>query len=90
MNLFSGYATEQDMDTPPVPRSAKIAAGLLMLLSLLGAAWRTQQISLSVTARLAWILVCGAISLPALMSLWLLYPKREVLDELPLAHAAIA
>jgi hypothetical protein len=90
VNLFSGYSTEKDMDTPPVPRNAKIAAGLLMLLSLLAAVWRTRQISLSTPARIAWIVVCGAISLPALMSLWLLYPKREVLDDLPLAQAAAA
>ena len=90
VNLFSGYMTENDMDTPPVPRSARIAAGLLMLFSLLAAVWRTRQISLSTPARIAWIAACGLLSLPALLSLWLLYPKREVLDDLPLAHAAAA
>lgn len=89
-DLFAGYVPFYDTDRPVVPDTAKAIAATLMLLSLLGAVWRTRRTSLSMPARIAWILICGAIGLPALMSLWLLYPKREVLDDLPLAHAAAA
>jgi len=88
--LFSGYLPDEETDRPAVPRSAQTIAAVLMLLSLLGAVWRTRQTALAMPARIAWIAVCGAIGLPALMSLWLIHPKREVLEDLPLAQAAAA
>ncbi|HET8899758.1 MAG TPA: hypothetical protein VFN09_13390 [Rhodanobacteraceae bacterium] len=58
---------------PPVPRSMWLLAGLLMLLSALGAGWLLRRAALSWPARAAWVIACGAIGLPALVSLYLLY-----------------
>ena len=66
---------------PPVPRAIQGLAGVLMLLSLVVAVWRTRKTSLSTPARIAWIVTCGVVSLPALMALWLLYPERETVDD---------
>lgn len=62
---------------PPVPRSMLVLAGVLMLLSLLGAVWLVRRRALSQTAGIVWVLACGAIGVPALVSLWLLYPVRD-------------
>jgi hypothetical protein len=88
--LFSGYLPDEETDRPAVPRNAWIIAVVLMSLSLLGAVWRTRQTALAMPARIAWIAVCGAVGLPALMSLWLIHPKREALEDMPLAQAAAA
>lgn len=78
LDLFSGYTpVEDDREVAPPPRSMMVLAGVLMALSLLAALWRTGRIDISPAARLAWILACGVLSVPALMSLWLLYPPRE-------------
>lgn len=90
VNAFSGDPPARDMATPPVPRSMWAVAGVLMLVSLLAAAWRTRQTALPLPGRIAWIAACTVFSLPALMALWVLYPKREVLDDVPLAHPATA
>ncbi|QDH69102.1 hypothetical protein FKV23_02525 [Lysobacter alkalisoli] len=79
-----------EMDTPPVPRSMWLLAGVLMLLSLLAAIWRTARIGLSPAARWAWVVACGALSLPALAALWLIYPVREQWQDAPLAQPAHA
>ena len=69
----------------------QVLAGLLLLASLFGAVSRTRETDLSPPARLAWIVVCGVVGLPALMALWLLYPKRETVDDPVLdARPAIA
>jgi hypothetical protein len=78
------------MATPPVPREAKFIAGALLLLSVLGALWRLPRTALSLPARIAWVAACAMVGLPALMSLWLMYRPREVLDEVPLVQAAPA
>lgn len=90
LDLYSGYLPGRDMATPPVPRTAQWIAGALLLLSVLGALWRLSRTALSRPARIAWLAACAAIGLPALLSLWLIYRPREVLDELPLAQAATA
>ncbi len=89
-NLFAPYVPSKDIERPAVPRSAWMIAGILMLISLLAAVWRTQSLSLSLSERLAWIVACGLIGIPALLSLWLLYPKRERLDDIPLSLATTA
>lgn len=61
---------------PPIPRSMWILAVALMLLSLLGGAWLLRRRVLSTPARAAWLAACGVVGLPALASLWLLYPER--------------
>lgn len=58
------------------PGVAATAWGLLVL-SLLLAIVLVRRLPLAPTARWAWVLVCGAVGLPALVSLWLLYPERE-------------
>lgn len=75
---------------PPVPHSVIALAGILSLLSLLGAIWLTRHRSWSPTKRLAWIAACAVIGLPALLSLWLLYPDRVRPGELPAAQPAAA
>lgn len=90
LRAFGGYLPEFDTDPPPVPRVVLAIAGALMALSLLLAAWRTRRLALTPAARLAWIACCGLVGLPALFSLWLLYPPRERLDDLPAARPALA
>lgn len=88
--LFAGFQIVNDTARPPVPRSVWITAGVLMLLSLLGGVWWTRQTDLSRPARLGWILTCGVLSLPALMSLRLIHPRREVLAPQILARPVLA
>jgi hypothetical protein len=38
-------------------------------------------------ARAAWILASGLLGPPALLSLWLLYPRRESIDLRGMEHA---
>ncbi len=61
----------------PMPVLWLAAAGCL--LSLLGAAWLTGQQRHSPRGRWGWVLLCGVIGLPALASLWLMYPRRDIL-----------
>jgi hypothetical protein len=87
--LFAGYQPQQDVAAPPVPATAWAIAAALSLAALLLAAWRSGQIAISKRARVAWIVVAGLLGLPALLALWLLYPRRERLDDLaPAAPAA--
>jgi hypothetical protein len=88
-SLFAGYAPQQDVAAPPVPATAWAIAGVLALACLLLAAWRSGQVAISKRGRLAWILVAGLLGLPALLALWLLYPRRERSDDpSPAAPAA--
>ena len=90
VNLFAGYVPVRDFQRPPVlPAAVGIAVGMA-LLSLIGGAWRLRRVAVSMPARLAWLVACFAIGPPALFSLWLLYPERERLDDLPIASAATA
>lgn len=75
---------------PPIPRSMWRLAGALSLLSLLAAIWLTRNRPLSPIARAGWIAACGVIGVPALLSLWLLFPERERLDDLRATHPADA
>lgn len=75
---------------PPPPRYIAVLAGALCLLSLLGAIWLSGRQAHTPLARWSWVLVCGLVGVPALVSLWLLYPRREQLDELPFAQPATA
>lgn len=63
----------------PVPIRIVWLAGICSLLALLGAIWLSRRQSLSPRGRGGWVLLCGVIGLPALASLWLLYPRRELL-----------
>jgi hypothetical protein len=87
--LFAGYRSQDDVSAPPVPATAWAIAGVLALVSLLLAAWRSGQVALTAGARLGWVLAAGLLGLPALLALWVLYPRRERLDDLaPRAPAA--
>ena len=84
------YHGEFDLVRPPRPERVKVFAALLMLLSLLLGAWRMRRTALGTRARWAWLALCGLLGLPALMALWLLYPPRERLDDVPHAEPAPA
>jgi hypothetical protein len=62
-----------------VPASVLWLAAVCGLLSLLGAVWVSGRQRHSARSRWAWVAVCGVVGLPALASLWLLYPLRETL-----------
>ena len=53
------------------------AIQVLCLLSLLGAIALTRRRAFTPLARWTWVLACGVVGVPALASLWLLYPKAE-------------
>ena len=89
VNMFSVYQPDQELDRQPTPRAAWVIAGVLMLASVLGALWRLRSVAMSTAAKTVWILACCALSVPALISLWLIYPARERLDDLRLARPAI-
>lgn len=63
----------------PVPRGMVWLALACCVLSLLGAVWVSRRQSHSPRVRWAWVLLCGVVGLPALVSLWLVYPRREML-----------
>ncbi len=63
----------------PMPAAVLWLAAVCCLLSLLGALWLTARQSHAPRARWAWVLLCGVVGLPALASLWLLYPRREAM-----------
>lgn len=63
----------------PMPTPVRWLAAACCLLSLLGAVWLTRRQSHSPRGRWAWIVLCGIVGLPALASLWLMYPRRETL-----------
>lgn len=88
--LFATPNPLGDGSIPPPPRYIVILAGVLCLLSLLGAIWLTRRQAHTPLARWSWVVACGVIGLPALVSLWLIYPMREVVDEVPLAQVANA
>ncbi|KRF01205.1 hypothetical protein ASG87_12425 [Frateuria sp. Soil773] len=76
IGLFAPADPLQATAPAPMPRGIQVFAGALMLLSLLAAIPMSLRRALSTPARMAWVLACGVIGLPALASLWLLYPAR--------------
>jgi hypothetical protein len=78
--------------TVPAPRpvSMRWLAGLLSLLAVIGGIWRTARTNLSAGARWGWIAACALVGLPALGSLWLLVPRRDVVADVPLPEPATA
>lgn len=76
------FAANDPLTAKPerVPVSALLLAGVLSLLSLLAAIWVSGRQAHSPSGRWAWVLLCGVVGLPALVSLWLLYPRREALS----------
>lgn len=75
------FAAKSPLRAAPEPMPAPILwlAGACCLLSLLGAMWLTGRQSHSWRGRWGWVLLCGAVGLPALISLWIMLPRRESL-----------
>lgn len=75
------FAAKDPLRAKPQPMPAQVLwlAGACCLLSLLGAIWLSGRQSHSPRGRWAWIALCGVVGLPALASLWLMYPRRETL-----------
>ena len=75
------FAARDALRAKPEPMPAPVLwlAAICCLLSLLGAVWLSGRQAHSPRARWAWVLLCGIVGLPALASLWLLYPRRETL-----------
>lgn len=78
------FAAKDPLRAKPEPMPAPVLwlAAACCLLSLLGAVWLSGKQAHSPRGRWAWVLLCGVVGLPALVSLWLMYPRR---DTLPLA-----
>ena len=83
------FATPNPLDArdiPSPPRHVAMLAGVLCLLSLLGAIWLTRRQAHAPLARWSWVVACGVVGVPALVSLWLVFPMREPLEDMfPLA-----
>jgi hypothetical protein len=89
LGLFATPDPMQATRPAPMPRSVEWLAGLLMLVSLLASLWLVRRRALSMPARVAWVLACGVVGLPALASLWLLYPALEAEQAVPLRPLAV-
>lgn len=63
----------------PMPRGMVGLALAGCLLSLLGAIWLTGRQAHSPRGRWGWVLLCGVVGIPGLVSLWLMYPRGEAL-----------
>jgi hypothetical protein len=75
--LFAAPDPMQVTQLAPRPRSIQWLAGALMLAALLAALRLLRRRPLPLPAQVAWVAACGLIGLPALASLWLLYPACE-------------
>jgi hypothetical protein len=64
-------------DVLPPPMESVALAIILCALAAAVAGWRVQRLDLRPTARVAWVVACALVGLPALVSLWLLYPAAE-------------
>jgi hypothetical protein len=87
------FATPKPLDEggiPPPPRHIVILAAVLCLLSLLASIWLTGRQAHAPLARWTWVLACGVVGVPALVSVWLMFPVREQVEDLSLAHPAAA
>lgn len=86
------FAAKDPLRAKPesVPAQVLWLAGACCLLALVGAMWLTGRQSHSPRARWAWVALCGIVGLPALASLWLLYPRRETLTEAALQAQPVA
>lgn len=75
------FAAKDPLRAKPEPMPAPVLwlAGACCLLSLLGAVWLSGKQAHSPRGRWAWVALCGIVGLPALASLWLMYPRRETL-----------
>ncbi len=77
-DLFAAY---DPLTAKPerVPASVLWLAAVCCVLSLLAAIWVSRRQVHSARGRWGWVLLCGVVGLPALASLWLLYPRHQTL-----------
>ena len=90
LSLQGAFATPNPLDAgeiPPPPRHIVVLAGVMCFLSLLGAVALTRRRAFAPLARWTWVLACGVVGLPALVSLWLLFPASERAAALPAGNA---
>jgi hypothetical protein len=90
LSLQGAFATPNPLDAgeiPPPPRHIVVLAGVMCFLSLLGAIALTRRRAFAPLARWTWVLACGVVGLPALVSLWLLFPASERAAALPAGSA---
>lgn len=73
-NLFAAPDPPEATSPVPTPRSMVVLADGLMLLSLLLALVLVRRRALARPSKIGWTIACGVIGVPALVSLWLLYP----------------
>lgn len=75
------FAAKDPLTAKPerVPAQILWLAAACCVLSLLAAIWVSGRQAHSTRGRWAWIVLCGVVGLPALASLWLLYPRRDTL-----------
>ena len=75
-------------EIPPPPRNIVLLAIALCVLSLAGAIVLTRRRGFTPLARWGWVVACGVVGLPALASLWLLFPAgaRSVANAPARAH----
>lgn len=83
LHLFAPPLPLETTVAAPIPRSMWLLAGALSLLALIGALWRTRSLAMPALARVAWVVACGVIGLPALAALWLLYRPQEIVASEP-------
>ena len=77
VGLFAYRDPEADNDTPPIPASMAMLASIGMVLSFLVGLWMVSRRAMSTSARIAWVLVCGCVGVPAVACLWLMQPATE-------------
>jgi len=76
-DLLSSPSPLDAGEIPPPPRGIVMLAAMLCALSLLAAIVLTRRRAFTPLARWTWVLVCGVVGVPALVSLWLLFPATE-------------
>lgn len=77
MNLFSEPDPLQATHPAPIPNGIVWLALLTALASAAIAGWRVRRLALSRHVKALWVAGCALASLPALMTLWLLYTPEE-------------
>jgi hypothetical protein len=90
LSLQDAFATPNPLDAgeiPPPPRHIVVLAGVMCFLSLLGAIALTRRRAFAPLARWTWVLACVVVGLPALVSLWLLFPASGRAAALPAGSA---